>query len=258
MSWHYLQELGEASWEESCLDGAPSALLRLIPTAGGFCLRGKETASCRAFPIWDDVCTFDGVRWRGAVDVITGGFPCQEISYAGKGGGLGGERSGLWREMARIICEVRPRFVFVENSPALTIRGLGRVLGDLAAMGYDAWWGVLGADDAGAPHIRKRIWICADADGQRESQSQGGESGKRGWIGDMGGQVSDSSDYGWESGEAQGLAGSGWWESEPDVGRVAHGVAARVDKLRALGNGQVPAVAALAWTVISSFGRRQL
>ena len=75
------------------------------------------------------------------------------------------------------------------------------------------------------PRIRKRIWICADADGQRESQSQGGESGKRGWIGDMGGQVSDSSDYGWESGEAQGLAGSGWWESEPDVGRVAHGVA---------------------------------
>lgn len=116
------------------------------------------------FPIWDDVRTFDGNQWRGGVDVVSGGFPCQDISAAGKGAGIDGERSGLWVEMARIIREVRPRFAFVENSPMLTSRGLGTVLGDLASMGFDARWGVLGADDCGAPHQRKRIWIVADAD----------------------------------------------------------------------------------------------
>jgi site-specific DNA-cytosine methylase len=113
------------------------------------------------FPIWDDVQTFDGKPWRGIVDVVSGGFPCQDISAAGKGKGITGERSGMWREMARIISEVRPRFAFVENSPMLTVRGLGTVLGDLAEMGFDAKWGVLGAADVGANHQRDRIWIVA-------------------------------------------------------------------------------------------------
>jgi len=113
------------------------------------------------FPIWNDVCTFDGRPWRGFVDVVSGGFPCQNISAAGDGTGIDGEKSGLWKEFARIIREVRPRYAFVENSPMLTSRGLGRVLGDLAEMGFDARWGMLGADDCGAPHIRKRIWIVA-------------------------------------------------------------------------------------------------
>jgi len=117
------------------------------------------------FPIWDDVQTFDGSPWRGRVDVVRGGFPCQDISAAGKGAGIDGARSGMWFHMARIVREVRPRFVFVENSPMLTSRGLGRVLGDLAAMGYDAEWGVLGAVDVGAPHERGRIWIAAHAAG---------------------------------------------------------------------------------------------
>ena len=113
------------------------------------------------FPIWDDVQTFDGNPWRGIVDVVSGGFPCQDISAAGKGAGIDGERSGMWKEMARVICEVRPKFVFVENSPMLTHRGLDRVLADLANMGFDAEWGVLGASDIGAKHHRKRIWIVA-------------------------------------------------------------------------------------------------
>ena len=115
------------------------------------------------FPIFADVQQFDGRPWRGRVDVVSGGFPCQDISVAGKGLGLAGERSGLWREMFRIICEVEPRFVFVENSPMLTSRGLGRVLGDLASVGFDARWGVLGAAHVGAPHLRERIWIVANA-----------------------------------------------------------------------------------------------
>ena len=113
------------------------------------------------FPIWDDVQTFDGHPWRGVVDVISGGFPCQDISAAGKGAGIDGERSGMWGQMARIIHEVRPKFVFVENSPMLTSRGLGRVLGDLANMGFDAEWGVLGHDRFGGQHRRDRIWITA-------------------------------------------------------------------------------------------------
>lgn len=101
------------------------------------------------FPIWDDIRSFDGRPWRGFVDVVSGGFPCQDISAAGKGAGIEGSRSGLWAEMHRIVCEVRPRYVFVENSPALTSRGLGRVLGDLAASGYDA------ANNGGASQLQR-------------------------------------------------------------------------------------------------------
>jgi len=111
------------------------------------------------FPVWDDVRAFEGLPWRGVVDVVSGGFPCADISAAGKGAGIDGEQSGLWREMARIVREVRPRYVFVENSPMLITRGLGRVLGDLAAIGYDCRWTCLSAADCGAPHKRDRIWI---------------------------------------------------------------------------------------------------
>ncbi|EPT3124242.1 DNA cytosine methyltransferase [Pseudomonas aeruginosa] len=122
------------------------------------------------FPIWDDVRTFDGRPWRGLVDVVSGGFPCQDISAAGNGAGIDGERSGLWREMARIVGEVRPRFVFVENSPLLVRRGLAVVLGDLTELGYDARWCVMGAADVGAPHQRDRIWIVANASSGRRSE----------------------------------------------------------------------------------------
>ena len=105
------------------------------------------------FPIWDDVQTFDGRPWRGRIDVISGGFPCQDISAAGKGAGIDGERSGMWGHMARIVGEVRPRFVFVENSPLLVGRGLARVLGDLAQMGYDARWGIVGIGRGRLRHV---------------------------------------------------------------------------------------------------------
>ncbi len=213
------------------------------------------------FPVWDDVRTFDGRPWRGLVDVVSGGFPCQDISAAGKGAGITGERSGLWREMARIIGEIRPTFAFVENSSALTRRGLCVVLGDLAEMGYDAQWGVLGAIDAKAPHKRDRIWIVADAmhewRGWRKQQPQGSEGA---------GDVADAKRFRSHTAQdEQKLESAGrnqlrveqsrsnwssWWATEPDVGRVAYGMAARVDRLKAIGNGQVPAVAALAWKTL--------
>lgn len=138
-------------------------------------LARQNDGTLSPFPIWDDVRTFDGKPWRGVVDVVSGGFPCQDISCAGKGVGITGSRSGLWSEMARIVCEVRPRYVYVENSPMLTSRGLGRVLEDLAEMGFDAKWGVLGASDCGAPHKRKRIWILgyANNDGQFAAEVTG-------------------------------------------------------------------------------------
>lgn len=91
----------------------------------------------RAFPIWSDVCSFDGKPWKGIVDVVSGGFPCQDISSAGRGAGIDGDKSGLWKEMARIIDEVRPEYVFVENSPLLIGRGLAVVISDLAEIGFD-------------------------------------------------------------------------------------------------------------------------
>jgi len=229
------------------------------------------------FPIWDDVRTFDGHLWRGVVDVVSGGFPCQDISSAGKGAGIDGEASGLWLEMARIICEVRPRFVFVENSPMLTTRGLGRVLGDLASMGFDARWGVLGAADTGAPHKRDRIWIAAkdgyetvaDTPGERweeERQFRHYEpkertAGSREAVPDADGFDRDElrRRTQWESGHAgesdsrdRRNAATLDWPAEPDVGRVAYGVANRVDRLRCLGNGQVPRVAARAWRILTN------
>ena len=364
------------------------------------------------FPIWDDVQTFDGRPWRGIVDVVSGGFPCQDISIAGKGDGLDGERSGMWREMARIICEVGPRFVFVENSPMLTSRGLGTVLGDLSSMGFDAKWGVVGAKDVGANHQRDRIWIRGEAtntasiglqkqanerilesqgrsqllseqprdsgdldqtsrtrvflnanshgcstssqsrslgasvpeqqegqinplnsertsglsttegdvpdssqlfsDGINDNSRVGMGREEESQLGDNCGQkdVSDSERLGWQEGSSergtsenkestsdtgdcgsptgerelsdsmcdrlQGIrsiretegqtglrcrkgryeeqniygANSSWWAVEPDLGRVAHGVDARVDRLKAIGNGQVPLCAATAWELL--------
>ena len=115
---------------------------------------------------WPDAVRFEDVRSAGAgglepVDLICGGFPCQDLSVAGSGEGLDGDRSGLWFEYARIIRELLPRFVVVENVPALTFRGLDRVLGSLAGLGYSARWGVLSAQDVGAPHLRRRLFIVA-------------------------------------------------------------------------------------------------
>lgn len=209
----------------------------------------------KAFPIWSDITSFDGRPWKGIVDVISGGFPCQDISAAGKGAGIDGARSGLWSEMARIIDEVRPSYVFVENSPMLVGRGLTRVISDLTEMGYDAEWARFSASNFGAPHQRDRIWIVAHASGIRlEEKWITGRSCEE--ISNPGrdrSDVSNSKGSGWEqtrkseSRSAQRIGRCGikwsWWSAEPQLGRVANGVAHRVDRLKAIGNGQVSIVA---------------
>ena len=141
-------------------------------------LARQADRSLEGFPIWDDIRTFDGKPWRSSVDVISGGFPCQDISSAGKGGGLAGKRSGLWFEMLRVIDEVRPRFVFAENSPHLRVRGLGTVIEGLAALGYDVRWCVLGARHVGAPHRRDRMWVLAHADSESDMEVKQGRRGR--------------------------------------------------------------------------------
>lgn len=184
------------------------------------------------FPIWDDVRTFDGKPWRGIVDVVSGGFPCQDISAVGKGAGIEGERSGLWKEMARVVCEVRPRFVFVENSPMLLTRGMGTVLRDLAEMGFDARWGVLGAGHIGAPHARERVWILAYAKSERA------------WMDERRIRRLYSEVCMEERRHS--------WPSDAGILRVADGVAHRTHRIKAAGNGQVPRVAAAAWRILTA------
>ena len=180
------------------------------------------------------------------VDVITGGFPCQDISLAGKGAGLGGERSGLWFEFERVIQEVRPRYAVIENVGALRSRGLDRILGTLAALGYDAEWHCIPASAVGAPHRRDRVWIVAYAEvngrGSRRESDAAQEPGGR--ESDRGGERTDISDPNGESTRwfAEPRRQRSQWEFEPDVGRVANGIPARVDRLRALGNAVVPQI----------------
>lgn len=238
------------------------------------------------FPVWGDICTFDGKPWRGIVDVVSGGFPCQDISAAGKGTGIKGSRSGLWSEMARVIGEVRPQYAFIENSPMLVTRGLDTVLCDLAKMGFDAKWGCISAAEVGANHKRDRIWIVAknmaDTRCKHGSQRNSGEldkdkairssgtihnqSSSQGFFEDVAdtieqrsqGRLSRRSDSERQSepghtgcnSSIYGQQRKNWWSAEPNVGRVVNGMAFRVDRLKAIGNGQVPEVARVAWEIL--------
>lgn len=253
-------------------------------------------------PCHDDVTTYDFKE--GEADVITAGFPCQDISFAGEGAGLAGARSGLYREVIRALRLVRPRFAVLENVAALLSRGLGTVLGDVAAVGYDAEWHCIPASAVGAPHRRDRIWIVANARGE---QHEGGSSPLSGTLAaelsrSVADPQSDGQSFGWSGDQGhhdnpqgailiraelggdgagtqspdladtdlinvqglissivdpQGRGGSikrparprgdglRWWATEPDVGRVAHGVPARVDRLAELGNAVVPQIPGL-------------
>ncbi len=249
-----------------------------------------------------------GLRLAGFSEqrrIVSGGFPCQDISNAGKRAGITGSRSRLWREMVRCVRVVRPELVFVENVAALLGRGMGVVLGDLAEIGYDANGDCVSAADVGAPHLRRRIWIVAydaergtgtiparsrdegegtrDVDGDREDVANAaqrgfavrGESSQLGGLTECSGEtLADATGRGTrtqrrkqlaESGDgkrdvadaatvhAQGRNGgsgqresgrSSRWPVEPNVGRVAHGIPKRVDRLAALGDAIVPQCAA--------------
>jgi DNA (cytosine-5)-methyltransferase 1 len=226
--------------------------------------------------------------------IISGGFPCQDISIAGKGEGITGARSGLWFTYHEAIRILRPRFAIMENVGMLVHRGLREVLGSLAEIGYDAEWQDIRASDMGAPHRRERIWIVAyperdgrnerwpECEGQRGSVALDGASGEmadtglpksqgRNEAAERGkretcsisspcGDVADAKRERGCSGRSEGenavhddpcgetiRHGSDreWWSTEPDVGRVAHGIHHRMDRLKGLGNAIVPQIAEL-------------
>lgn len=279
-------------------------------------LRRQRDRVLDLFPIWDDVRTFDGRPFRGRVDVVTAGFPCQPFSTAGRRRAAADQRN-LWPETIRVVREVRPRFVFLENVPGLlsarqAVRLLvvepvrqpslydagggepgaglvlrrfvparfpsyfGDVLRDLAEAGYDAEWTVLGARDVGAPHRRDRLWILAHADRPGELESDRPEREGGGRPGDGGASVADAGaprrqdDQGCQEiakieGDGPACccrwwdrdpADAGWGQAEPRVGRVVDGVADGLDRLAALGDGQVPRVAAAAF--LELIGRLRL
>ncbi len=210
------------------------AAVEIDPGARQIVIDRQRDGSIKPFPIWDDVSTFDGKPWAGTVDVVTGGFPCQDISQCGAGAGIQGERSGLWKQMARIICEVRPAHVVVENSPMLTNRGLGVVLGDLARMGFDAKWGVFRASSIGAAHHRARFFLVANAYGAKleglDIQKPIGFDSKKSRRRQFARAIDaalPANDY-------------------ASMPRNSDDVARGMDGLKATGNGWVPAVAARA------------
>ncbi len=171
---------------------------------------------------YGDITTIDWATVP-AVDVLCGGFPCQDISFAGKGAGLAGARSGLWGEYAKAIQALKPQWVVVENVAALRARGLDQVLRALATLGYDAEWHCIPASAVGAPHRRDRVWVVAYPAGK-------GPQGYRSKC---------------ELGQGQSqmqISRSNWWTSEPSIQRVAYGVPRRVDRLRGLGNAVVPQI----------------
>lgn len=221
---------------------------------------------------WPDVPRHGEVRELdpavlGRADLICGGFPCQPVSLAGRRLGQADDR-WLWPEFARIVRGVRPRYVLVENVPGLlSVGGMGDVLGDLAVLGYDAEWESIPAFAVGAPHRRWRVFILAHAgraerrentssgidtyrdDAQGEAASwapQSGEDGRTWVLGHADSarlSILSGGEAAAELARFGAAGGAGWWGAEPDVGRMADGVPARVDRLGMLGNAVVPQVA---------------
>lgn len=254
------------------------------------------------FPIWDDVRTFDGIKWRGIVDIITAGFPCQPFSLAGKRLQENDERN-MWPDTIRIIREVRPRFILLENVPGLLSSGYcQRIFTEITEAGYLFRWEIISAAEVGAPHLRKRLWITgvlSDTKSVNQGRLPFGEEEKKPRPELLCEDVSNSSSNRWDEmsnelvgsinrnrgqerkenslenpgcehgqsrSEEQGMlrrmhedgqtcnqserpdkTNNGWWSTEPCVGRVANGVPYRNDRLKAIGNAQVPRVAAEAW-----------
>lgn len=174
-----------------------------------------------AFPIWDDVQTFDGQPWRGIVDVVAGGFPCQAYSTAASGKNTADD---LWPEMRRIVADVAPRYVFAENVSRIAI---DNAADDCEQMGYQARCIAISAQDMGADHIRERYWLLAHS--HNDGKFLRSIHAKTCWLPQLGQNI---------------------WADYPESLRMGNGVAYRTHRLKAIGNGQVPAVAAAAWKIL--------
>jgi hypothetical protein len=239
MSWLFSRALVEEYSEAICSDGEQSVPLNGSNTPQAYCAPDKMTGFSRLSRFGMTYKPLTESRGEELLMSYLAAFHAKTSQPRG-GGGIDGERSGMWREMARIIHEVQPGFVFVENSPMLTSRGLGRVLGDLAKMGFDAKWGVLGGEDVGAVHRRDRIWIVASNDSQIRLKC------------DIKKQIPKFTPFPW----GKDVRGIEDLRNRSDLSpsiiwRKDYGVADYVDRVSAIGNGQIPRVAATAWTILS-------
>lgn len=331
---HLFSGAGGGILADLLLGHRPIGAVEIEPYAREVLLCRQADGSLPRFPIWDDVCAFraDNPETSGFIErlrgirenlCISGGFPCQDISSAGKRAGITGERSGLWKEFARIIGEIRPKYAFLENSPLLVRNGLDVVVTDLASMGYSLAWGIISAEDVGAPHKRKRFWGLAISDAlrgryrgsgsdeemegnttvrEREISNANGarretinaDEGKPilrpsevhsgisnslynrnvKWLGELQKDKANEQIDGrrkafdarrewWKSksrldGMANGISdwldenrlGTLWQPDEKGIPRIVPVCKDRTKRLKAIGNGQVPLCAAVAWEIL--------
>lgn len=237
----------------------PVAYCEIDPYCQGVLLSRMAEGKLANAPIWDDIKSF-GYRTLlyAPVDIIYGGFPCQDVSVAGTGKGLAGERSGLFFEIMRLAKEIKPRFLFLENVPAITTRGGLQVVRTIAEMGYDCRWCVVSASSVGAPHKRERWFLLANAKSQRllPSGDKVGIEKKKPLFADCSEDVADSMCQGLERREDAGKSkiakpgNAGWWETEPTICRMADGIPNRVDRIKCLGNSVVPQQAKKAFQIL--------
>lgn len=183
-------------------------------------------------PIWDDVRTFPAAEVLGQVDIIYGGFPCQDISIAGNGKGLEGERSGLYFEVLRLVEYLKPKFIFLENVPAIRTRGLPRVIKTISDCGYDLRWGVVSAKAVGAPHLRKRWFALAHRRCERRQQES------------LGALANESPDEGRDSKKdnepKRMVQGDFWPPLNLKICGMDDGLSGRMERVKCLGNAVVP------------------
>jgi hypothetical protein len=239
MSWLFSQVLVGEYLGDICLDGEQSVQSNGSHTQQAYCAPGKMTDFSRLSQFG---MTFKPLTENLGEELLMSylaGFHAKTSQRLVGGGGIEGQRSGMWREMARIIGEVRPKYAFIENSPMLTIRGLGTVLADLAQMGFDAEWGMLGADSVGLPHRRQRIWVLASDTSneyveRRSKEKVLGQPRLQSFIHNG----MDKNEHGLRSILSPGLC------------RAFNGLPGQVDRIKAIGNAQVPRVAASAWQIL--------
>ena len=208
--------------------------------AQGVLLSRMESGELDIAPIWDDVTTLRGEMLDVPIDIITAGFPCQDLSIGGLGKGLAGERSGLFFEVARLAEELRPSFLFLENVPAIRTRGAETVCKTLASLGYDMRWTTVTASSVGAKHRRERWFLLAHTN-QPRSQGRLSIRENEEWKGESGhtGRSGTSIPTGRTS-KSRPCCHKDFWAVEPSVGRVVDGLPRRVDRIKCLGNSVVP------------------
>lgn len=239
-SLHLFSGIGGGILADKILGNAIVGAVEIEPYCRAVLKQHQEEGLIEPFPLFNDVRTFKGDEIEQPIDLICGGFPCQDISVAGKGAGIQGERSGLFYELIRVCRTCKPRYIFLENSPAITGRGLGLCLQKIASIGYDAEWSTLSAAECGAPHKRNRWWcLCqrSNADSIRELQPKRVVENIRRRFSNLGIEATNKDGY-------------GWWEIEPVLGRVVNELPNRVDRIKGLGNAQVPICAALAFYLL--------